>query len=90
MSSVAAVSVAKSQMSVMTANLSGMSENISGLLNASEKYQRNIEKIRVKQVKENLFRRSRSLSLEDEIRSNQGNQALARGYLKSKTRKEGT
>ena len=41
-SSVAAVSVAGSQMSAMTATLSGMSDNISGLLNASEKHQRKI------------------------------------------------
>ena len=37
-SSVDAVSVAKSQMSAMTATLKGMSENIVGLLNASEKH----------------------------------------------------
>ena len=48
-SSVAAVSVAESQMSAMTATLSGMRENIAGLLNASEKHQRKIERIRVKQ-----------------------------------------
>ena len=47
-SSVAAVSVAESQISAMTATLSGMSENIAGLLNASEKHQRKIEKIRIK------------------------------------------
>ena len=54
-SSVAAVSVAKIQMSAMTATLSGMSKNIAGLLNASEKHQCKIEKIRVKQREENLF-----------------------------------
>ena len=48
-SSVASVSVAKIQISAMTATLSGMRENIAGLLNASDKHQRNIEKIRVKQ-----------------------------------------
>ena len=89
-SSVAAVYVAKRQMSVMTSTLSGMSENISGLLNASDKHQSKIEKIRVKQREENLLSSSRSLSLDDEIRSNQGNQALARGSLKSKKRKKGT
>ena len=74
----------------MTANLSCMSNNISRLLNASEKHQRKIEKIRVKQMEENLFSSSSSSPLEDEIRSNQGNQALARGSLKSKKRKKGT
>ena len=48
-SSVYAVSVAESQMSAMTDTLSGMSENIAGLVNASEKHQRKIERIRVKQ-----------------------------------------
>ena len=80
-SSVADVSVAESQMSTMTATLSGMSNNIAGLLNASEKHQRKIEKIRIKKREENFFSSSISSSLEDEIRSNQGNQALARGYL---------
>ena len=61
-SSVSAVSVAKSQMSAMTATLSGMSKNITGLLNDSEKHQRNIEKIRVKQREENLFISSSSSS----------------------------
>ena len=89
-SSVAAVSVFESQISAMTATLGGMSENIAGLLNASEKYQHKIENIRIKQREENLFSSIRSLSLEDEIRSNQGNQALAHGYLKSKKRKKGT
>ena len=89
-SSVATVSVAESEMSVMTATLSGMSENIAGLLNASEKHQHKIENIRVKQSEENLFSSSSSSSLDDETRSNQGNQALARGYLKSKKRKKGT
>ena len=41
-SSVAAVSVAEIQISVMTATLSGMSENIAGLINAREKHQRKI------------------------------------------------
>ena len=49
-SSVDAVSVSESQMSAMTDTLSGMSKNIDGLLNASEKHQRKIEKIRVKQT----------------------------------------
>ena len=89
-SSVAAVSVAKSQMSAMTATLSGMSDNISGLLNSSEKHQRKIENISVKQREENLFSSSSSLSSDDEIRSNQGNQALARCSLKSKKQKKGT
>ena len=66
-SSVAAVSVAESQMSAMTATLSGMSENIAELLNSSEKHQRNIEKIRVNQREENLFRSSSSSSSDDEI-----------------------
>ena len=87
---VAAVSVAESQMSAMTATLSGMSNNIAGFLNASEKHQRKIEMIRIKQREENLFSSSISSSSEDEIRRNQGNQALARGYLKSKKRKKGT
>ena len=89
-SSVAAVSVAESQMSAMTSTLSGMSENISRLLNASEKHQRKIEKIRIKQREEKLFSSSSSSSYEDEIRTNQGNQDLARGFLKSKKRKKGT
>ena len=89
-SSVAAVSVSESQISAMTATLSGMSDNISGLLNASEKHQRKIEKIRIKQREENLFSSSSSLSSEDDIRSNQGNQALVCGSLKSKKRKKGT
>ena len=63
----------------MTATLSGMRNNISGLLNASEKHQRKIEKIRIKQREDNLFSSSSSLSSEDEIRSNQVNQALAHG-----------
>ena len=82
--SVADVSVAESQMSVMTSTLSGMSDNIAGLLNASEKHQRKTNKIRVKQREENLFSSSSSSSSDDEIRSNQGNQALARGSLTSK------
>ena len=73
-------------MSAMTATLSGMSDNIYGLLNASEKHHRKIEKIRIKQREENLFSSSRSLSSEDEIMSNQGNQALERCSLKSKKR----
>ena len=77
-------------MSAMTDTLSGMSKNISGLINVSEKHQHKIENIKVKQREENLFSRSRSLSSEDEIRSNQGNQALARGSLKSKKWKKGT
>ena len=48
-------SVAEIQISAMTATLSGTSENITGLLNASEKHQRKIEKIRVKQREENLL-----------------------------------
>ena len=47
-------------------------------------------KIRVKQREENLFSTSSSSSSEDKIGSNQGNQALARGSLKSKKRKKGT
>ena len=47
-------------MSAMIATLSGMSENIAGLLNASEKHQRKIEKIRIKQREENLFSSSSS------------------------------
>ena len=89
-SSVAAVSFAKIQMSTMTATLSGMSENIAGLLNASEKHQRKIEKIRVKQREEKLFSSSSSSSSDDEIRSNQGNHDMARGALKSKKHKKGT
>ena len=89
-SSVAAVSVAKIQISTMTATLSGMSENIAGLLNSSEKHQRKIEKIRVKQREENLSSSSSSSPSDDEIRSNQGNQALSRGSLKSKKRKKRT
>ena len=87
-SSVTAVSVAEKK-SVMTATLSGMGDNISGLLNASEKNQRKIENIRIKQREEKFFSSSRSSSLEDEIRRNQGNQALTRGSLKSKKRKKG-
>ena len=49
-SSVASFSVPEIQMSTMNATLGGMSENITGLLNTSEKYQRKIEKIRVKQM----------------------------------------
>ena len=60
--SIAAVSVSEIQRSAMTATLSSMSENIAGLLNASEKHQRKIEKIRVKQREENLFSSSSSLS----------------------------
>ena len=78
-SSLAAVYVAESQMSAMTTTFSGMSKNIAWLLNISEKHQRKIEKIRVKQREENLFSSSSSSSSEDEIRSNQCNQALARG-----------
>ena len=89
-SSVDAVSVAKSQMSAMTATLRGMSENIVGLLISSEKHQRKIEKIRVKQREDNLFSISSSSSSDDEIRSNQGNQALARNSPKSKKRKKRT
>ena len=89
-SSVAAASVAESQMSAMTATISGTSDNIAGLLNASEKHQRKIEKIIIKQMEENLFISSSRSSSEDEIRCNQGNQALARGSLKSKKRKKGT
>ena len=88
-SSVADVSVAEIQMSAMTDTLSGMSKIFAGLLNASEKHQRKIERIRIKQREENFFSSSSSSS-EDEIRSNQGNQALARGSLKSKKRKKGT
>ena len=91
-SSVAAVSVSESQMSAMTATLSGMSDNIAGLLNAIEKHQCKIEKIRIKHREENLFSSSSSLSSEDEIGNNQGNQALSRGSFKklSKKRKKGT
>ena len=79
-------------MSAMTATLSGMSNNIASLLNASEKHQRKIEKIRIKQREENLFSISSSSSSEDEIRSNQGNQDLERGFFMkvSKRRKKGT
>ena len=66
-SSVAAVSVAEIQMSAMTATLSGMSNNIAGLLNTSEKYQRKIYKIRIKQREENLFSRISSSSSEDDL-----------------------
>ena len=69
-SSVAAVSVAKSQMFAMTATLSGIREHISGLLNSSEEHQPKIENIRVKQREENLFSCSSSSSSDDEIRSN--------------------
>ena len=90
--SVSAVSVAEIQISAITATLSGMSDNISGLLNSGEKHQREIEKIRIKQREENLFRISSSLSSGYEIGSNQGNRALARGSFKklSKKRKKGT
>ena len=82
-SSVAAVFVAEIQMSAMTATLSGTSENISGVLNASEKHQLKIEKIRINQREENLFSSSSSSSSEEEIKTNQGNQTLARGsFLK--------
>ena len=50
-------------MSAMIATLSGMSENIAGLLNASEKHQRRIENIRVKQREDKLFSSSSSFSL---------------------------
>ena len=91
-SSVAAVSVAENQMFTITATLSGMSDNISGLLNARDKHQRKIKNIRIKQREENLFSSSSSLSSEDEIGSNQGNQALARVSFKklSKKQKKGT
>ena len=91
-SSVSAVSVSESHISAMTATLCGMSDNIDGLLNVSEKHQRNTEKIRIKQREENLFRSRSSSSSDDEIRSNQGNQALARGSFKklSQKRKKGT
>ena len=87
-----AVSVAESQLSVMTSTLSGMSDNIAGLLNASRKHQRKIEKVRIKHREENLFSSSSSSSSEDEIRSNQGNQDLARGSFKklSNKRNKGT
>ena len=79
-------------MSAMTATLSGMSNSISGLLNASEKHQRKIEKIKIKLKEENLFSSRSSLSSEYEIGYNQGNQALARGYFKKiyNKRKKGT
>ena len=77
-------------MSATTATLSGMSDNIAGFLNASEKHQRKIDNIRIKKREENLFSSRSSLSSEDEIRSNQSNQALERGSLKSKKRKKGT
>ena len=67
-----------------------MSKNIAGLLNVSEKHQRKIEKIRVNQREENLFSSRSSLSSDDEISSNQGNQSLARNSIKSKKRKKGT
>ena len=76
-------------MSAMNATLNGMSDNIARLLNASEKHQSKIEKIRVNQREENLFSSIISSFLDDEIRSNQGNHALARGSLKSKKRKKG-
>ena len=81
-------SVAESQMSAMTATLSGMSNNIAGLLNANENHQHKIEKIRIKQREENLFSSSSSSYSEDEIRINQGNQALARGSFKKFTKKQ--
>ena len=79
-------------MSAMTATLSGMSDNIDGLLNASGKNQLKIEKIRIKQREENLFSISSSSSSEDDIRSNQGNQAPACGSFKiiSRKRKKGS
>ena len=92
-SSVAAVSVAGSHMPAMAATLSGMSDNIAGLLNASEKHQRKIKKIRINQREENKLFSSRSTSSsEEEIKINQGNQALARGSFKklSKKRNKGT
>ena len=89
-SSIAAVSVDESQIYVMTATLSGMSNNIDGLMNASEKHKHKIEKTRIKQRGENLFSIRSSSSSEDDIRSNQGNQDLAFGYLKSKKQKKGT
>ena len=61
-SSVSAVYVSESQMSAMTVTLSGMSNSIAVLLNASEKHQRKIKKIRIKQREENLFRSSSSSS----------------------------
>ena len=89
-SSVADVSVAESQMYAMIATLSGMRENIAGLLNDSEKHQRKIEKIIIKQREDKLFSRNSSSSYEYDIMRKQGNQALARGSLKSKKRKKGT
>ena len=76
----------------MTAILSGMSNNIAGLLNASEKHQHKVGKIRTKAREENLFSSSSSSSSEDEIGSNQGNQSLERGSFKKipKKRKKGT
>ena len=80
-------------MSAMTATLSGMSDNISGFLNASGKHQHKIDKIRIKKREENkLFSSRSSSSSEEDIKSNQGNQALARGsFMKvSKIRNKGT
>ena len=88
-SSVAAVSVFESQISAMTATLSGMSENIAELLNAREKHQRKIEKIRVNQREENLFSSSISLSSDDVIRRKQGNQALTRNSPQVQETEEG-
>ena len=86
-SSVAAVSVAESQISAMTATLSGMSDNISGLLNASKKHQRKIEKIKIKQMEEDLFSSSISSSSGDKIGINQGNQDLELGSFKKLSKK---
>ena len=90
--SFSAVSVAKSKIYALTATLTGMSDNIAGLVNASEKHQHKIEKTSIKKREDNLFSSSSSLSSEDVIGSNQGNQALARGSFKniSKKRKKGT
>ena len=80
-------------MSAMTATLSDMSDNTAGLLNAIGKHQRKIAKTRIKQREGNkLFSSSSSSSPEKEIKSNQGNYALARGsFMKvSKRRKKGT
>ena len=77
-------------MAEMTSTLSGISDNIAGLLNSSEKHQRKIKKIRIKQSEENLFISSSISSSDYDIRSNQGNQALARGSFKSKKWKKGT
>ena len=87
-SSVADISVAESLMSEMTATLSGMSNNIAGLLNASEKHQRKIEKIRIKQREKNIFSSRSSSSSEDETRRNQGNQTLARCSFKNFYKKQ--